>query len=412
MSEFIMAEANGRNIPLEDKIFGISKRAKAMQAERGKENVIDATIGALLDDEGRLIVLSSVDSVLRNLKPEEYADYAPIAGTLEFRKYVQKCAFGDYEPKCFTEAVATPGGTGAIRNAVCNYSKRGDTVLMADWFWANYSTIADQEGRKAETFVFLDNNGNFNMKSFEDKLKELLSKQESLLVIINTPAQNPTGYALSKEDWDKLTKAVSSEEFKEKRISLLLDVAYIDFAGDPEECRSFYGQLEGLPNNVLTIVAYSLSKTFTLYGMRCGAMICMAPSREIADEFVRVNQASSRASWSNCNRLPMTILTKIYEDESLLTKVNEERKVYRDLLLERGKAFAKEAEKASLEMVPFKGGFFATVPCQNSKEVADRLEKEGIFIIPLEKGIRVSIASISKKRCEELPAKISAAMRG
>ena len=410
MSEFIMAEENGRNIPLEDKIFGISQKAKAMQKERGRENVIDATIGALLDDDGNLIVLSSVDEVLKNLKPEEYAAYAPINGTPEFRKYVKKCAFGEFEPTGFAEAVAAPGGTGAIRNAVANYSKIGDKILVADWFWANYTTIADQQGRGVQTFTFLDESGNFNDASFKENLKQLLAVQDSLLIIINTPAQNPTGYAVSGGDWDKLIDAITADKFAKKRIGLVVDVAYIDFAGDPDEVREFYKKLDKLPENILPMIAYSLSKTFTLYGMRSGALICMARTKEIADEFVRVNQASSRANWSNCNRLPMTILTKIYEDEKLLAKVDEERKYYRDLLLERGFAFAKEAEKVGLKMVPFKGGFFATIPCANSAKIAEKLQDEGIFVIPLEKGLRVSIASISKARCEELPAKILAAM--
>ena len=66
MAEYIMAQANGRKIPKEDKIFGISTRAKAMIAEKGKENVVNATIGALLDDRGDLIVMSSVVAYRRN----------------------------------------------------------------------------------------------------------------------------------------------------------------------------------------------------------------------------------------------------------------------------------------------------------------------------------------------------------
>lgn len=60
MTEYIAALQNGRNVPKEDKIFGISSRAKAMAAEKGDEAVVNATIGTLLDDEGNLMVLSSV----------------------------------------------------------------------------------------------------------------------------------------------------------------------------------------------------------------------------------------------------------------------------------------------------------------------------------------------------------------
>lgn len=81
MAEFIMAAQNGRNIPTEDKIFGISRRANEMINEKGPDAVVNATIGTLLDDDGDLMVLSSVDDTYMGLEPEEYAAYAPIGGT-------------------------------------------------------------------------------------------------------------------------------------------------------------------------------------------------------------------------------------------------------------------------------------------------------------------------------------------
>lgn len=129
MAEYILARRNNRTIPREDRIFGISNRAKKMIAEKGADKVINATIGSLLDDDGNLIVLSSVDEVFRMLKPVEYADYAPIGGIPGFREAVKKAAFGSFEPAGFTEAVATPGGTGALRNAISNYSEPGDCLL-------------------------------------------------------------------------------------------------------------------------------------------------------------------------------------------------------------------------------------------------------------------------------------------
>ena len=58
--EYIFAQGNNREITGKDKIFGISQLAKTAIARDGKENVVNATIGALLDDNGELIVLSSV----------------------------------------------------------------------------------------------------------------------------------------------------------------------------------------------------------------------------------------------------------------------------------------------------------------------------------------------------------------
>ena len=39
-----------------------------------------------------------------------------------------------------------------------------------------------------------------------------------------------------------------------------------------------------------------------------------------------------------------------------------------------------------------------------------KLESQGIFLVPLAKGLRVSIASITEDKCRMIPAKVMAAM--
>ncbi len=410
MAEYILARQNDRSIPKEDKIFGISNRAKKMIAEKGADKVINATIGSLLDDDGKLIVLSSVDEVFRGLKPDEYADYAPICGIPAFREAVQKAAFGKFRPKSFTDAVAAPGGTGALRNAIANYSQPGDKVLTSDWHWSPYNTIAGEIRRRVDTFSLFTEDRKFNWQSFREKVLQLLDTQDSLVIILNTPAHNPTGYSLTLGDWDKVTEVLTEAAKKGKAIALVVDAAYIDFAGDEEECRRFLPKLETMPENVLPIIAYSLSKTFTLYGTRCGALICMAKTREIADEFKRVCEFSSRGSWSNGTKAAQVLLAKIYADDKLLARVSEERARYRDMLLARGRAFEEEAAKVGLEMVPFDAGFFASIPCSDPDGISAQLEKQGLFIVPLAKGLRVSVASVSEEKCRKIPAMIKAVM--
>ena len=409
MAELIMAAQNGRTIPKEDKIFGISRRANEMIAAKGAEAVTNATIGALLDDNGKLMVLSSVDDTFGKLKPEEYASYAPIGGTPAFKKAVVKAALGKYEPKGFVEAVATPGGTGSIRNVISNYSCFGDKVLTSDWFWAPYKTIAGEIGRGLATFTLFNEERKFNVADFADKVKALLTVQERLVILLNTPAHNPTGYALTLEDWEAVAEVLRNVP-AEKKVALFIDAAYIDFAGDEDEYRQFLPIVETMPANVLPVIGYSTSKTFTLYGARCGAAICLAPTAEIAEEFKICLEFSSRGSWSNCAKAGQSIIANIFADEELLAKVTEERKEIRDMLLRRGKAFEEEAAKVGLEMVPFDAGFFASIPCDNPDEICAKLEKEGIFLVPLAMGIRVSVASVSEERCRMIPARIVAAM--
>ena len=202
-----------------------------------------------------------------------------------------------------------------------------------------------------------------------------------------------------------MIRILSSQE-PEKRIALLVDTAYIDFAGDEDEYRSFLPYLEELPANVLPILAFSMSKTFTLYGLRCGAMICIAPNEEIADEFVRVCEFSSRASWSNSPRVGQSIIANIFADPDLLDRVTKERKEIRDMLLTRGHAFEEEAAKAGLSILPYDGGFFISIPCDDPASASRALEAEGIFLVPLAMGLRVSLASISEEKCRRIPAKV------
>ena len=209
MAEFIMAAQNGRNIPTEDKIFGISRRANEMINEKGPDAVVNATIGTLLDDDGDLMVLSSVDDTYMGLEPEEYAAYAPIGGTPAYKKAAIKAALGKYEPKGYVEAVATPGGTGSIRNTIANYSCPGDKVLTSDWHWAPYRTITSEIGRSIDTYQLFTEDGQFNIEAFSKKVHEILEIQDRLVIIINTPAHNPTGYALSNEDWQQVVDCLS-----------------------------------------------------------------------------------------------------------------------------------------------------------------------------------------------------------
>ncbi len=404
-----MVAYNGREIPKEDKVFAACAKAQDAISKFGPDEVINATVGALYDDAGQLIVLRSVDKLMKELEPADYAAYAPIAGTPEFRKAMLKAALGSYEPKSYTCVVGTPGGTAAIRNAVANYSCPGDRILTHNWHWAPYKTVAAELYRGIEHFEMFDEEGRFNTADFDYKVRKLTRNQEHLVIILNTPANNPTGYSLTPDDWYAVKKTLDEVPL-EKKIALVLDVAYIDFAGEPDEVRKFLGVVDNLRSNILPIIAYSASKTFTLYGARCAAMICLAHSPEVAEEFGRVNSFSSRASWSNPPRAPQEVITRIYSDERLLAEVEAERAKARDMLLARGRAFEEEAAKCGLKTVPFSAGYFVTIPCDDPDGVCDKLNEKNVFLIPFENGVRASVAASSEEKCRRLPALIKAAM--
>ncbi len=398
-----MAAFNGRDIPAGDRNFTAVARAKAAIAEKGKEAVTNATVGALYDDDSNLVVLDSVAESLRTLSGPDFAEYAPIAGLPGFKEAVKKAAFGSYEPKSYLGVVATPGGTGSIRTAVANYSCPGDRILTHSWYWGPYKSIAIDQGKTLETFEMFDADGNFNIEDFGYKVSKLLRNQEYLVIILNTPASNPTGYSLSMDDWYGVKKVLDDVEL-DKKVALVCDVAYIDFAGEESETREFLRVIDNLRANILPIIAYSASKTFTMYGARCAAMICLAHNPEVAAEFEKVCSFSARTTWSNSPRAPQTVIERIYSDPELLAKVDSERKHWRDMLLARGRAFEKAAKEAQLEIVPFRAGFFVTIPYKDPDALINALAAKNIFLIPVDGGVRVSIASTAEDKCAVLPA--------
>lgn len=409
--DYIFAEGNGREISGKDKIFGVSQLAKAAIARDGKENVINATIGALIDDEGKLIVLSSVVDVLRSLTPEEFAEYAPIAGIPEYLEILPQAAFENYRPEGYIEACATPGGTGSIRNVISNFSRPGDKVLTSNWHWSPYKIIASEIGRDVATYEMFNGSRGFNLEGFEAAIAGLLEKQDSLVVIFNAPAHNPTGYTPSNEEWDAIVEILKRQAKPGKKITFFLDIAYIDFSGDSKTARYFLPKFGNLPENILVVCGFSCSKGMTMYGMRTGAIICVTPSKEIAEEFKRVTSFSSRGSWSNCVRAGQTVLAKIYHDEALLKKVMDERAAYEKLLADRCQAFKDAAAEAGLETCPFSGGFFVTIPCENDEAVNEELFKENIFGIAIGGGVRIAISAISEDACRKVPAAIARAIK-
>ena len=394
-----------------DAIFGLAAKAKEAVDKYGKENVIDSTLGALVDDEGNLICLDTVYSELKSLPNAEIAAYAQVAGQADFLETVQDACFKEYRPKAYTKAVATPGGTGAVRHAVWNYTNPGDSILVCDWFWAPYVTISDEFGRKVTNFELFNENGEFNIASFKEKFEDLLDKQKRLVTVLNTPANNPTGYSLSDEEWDEVLN-IAKEKAKdpENRIIFLVDVAYIDYAGVGSERRKFFTKFSDLPENIFVIVAYSMSKGYTMYGLRSAAAIGISSKEEIVNEFYYTCMHSNRSNWSNGTRGAMSVMTHIAKDPAKKKAYEEEVTKYKKMLRRRANAFVEGAKECGLEILPYRDGFFVSIPCNNAKKASDELIKENLFVVSLKKGLRFAVCAVSEEKCRLAPAKIKAAI--
>ncbi|MBQ9441915.1 MAG: aminotransferase class I/II-fold pyridoxal phosphate-dependent enzyme [Selenomonadaceae bacterium] len=406
-----MAAAHAVNRKLKDAIFEASKACQDAIKIHGAEKVTNATIGVVLDDAGKLAVMPTVEKVFKSMQMSDFTAYAPIAGMADYTASIKEIIFENKTCENFFDAVATSGGTGAIHHAVANYAERGESVLTSDWCWGTYKIICDETGKNLETFkLFNEDLSGFNVESFSDKVEELLKKQNSLLIILNTPAHNPTGYSLNGAEWDKVLEILKSHALKGKKISLLADVAYIEFSADKEIAWAFVDKFKNLPENLLIMLSFSMSKSYTLYGQRTGALAAISSSREVIDEFKETNKFSCRASWSNINHGAQVLLTKINADKNLREELEQDQKKLRETVKNRAEIFVKEANECGLKIVPYRGGFFIAIPAENPVAVAEKLHKDLIFAVPLKLGLRVAACSVSQEKMFGVAQKIKSAI--
>lgn len=393
-----------------DEVFDAVAAVGQATAKYGKENVINATIGALCDEQEKLVFLPTVEKVFRSLGNDDIAAYANVRGLPEYLSASIEQAFGSSKPEGYIEAVATAGGSGAIHNLLWNYSNINDTVLSHDWHWQPYSVLCSDIMRRLETFSFFDDQRNFNIRSFETKVCELIAKQETLVIILNTPNHNPTGYSVTDNEWDQIIAICNRYAKDGKTITLLVDIAYIDYAPDPIACRTFMKKFSSVSANVFVAFAFSMSKGFTMYGQRMGALIGVSKDKQAIDEFVNASVITCRTRWSNLSRAAMRTMIEIYKDGELLDKINNERCQYSALMQQRANVFVEEAKSAYLEFLPYKAGFFISIPTANPVAVSNILRQSNIFVVPMANGMRIAVCAVPINKMRGLASKVADAI--
>lgn len=398
-----MLSKNARWPKFDDNIFATATRAKKAIEIYGEDQVINSTLGALYDDDGKIVTLPSVYDTLENMDRGLIASYAPIAGTEDFQKNVIDLCFGDYKPDAHIRALATPGGTGAVRHGIWSFVGKSGRVLCPDWYWPPYKLMCDEFSKEFVTYKLFDKDYNFNTKAFKKAFKKALMEKNRILAIFNTPANNPTGFSLSLKEWDRVLDIVKKgAKNKKKKITLLVDVAYMEYAGHGEE-KKFFKKFENLPENVFVLVAYSMSKAYTAYGMRSGAAIGISSSKKIADDFYNSLTHANRVNWSNGNHAAMEILTILNEDPLKKKSYQEDLYHYKKILEERAEAFIEASKEANLDLLPYFGGFFISLPMKNPEKIALKLEEENLFMIANKKGLRFALCAVSKEKCAKAP---------
>jgi aromatic-amino-acid transaminase len=100
----------------------------------------------------------------------------------------------------------------------------------------------------------------------------------------------------------------------------------------------------------------------------------------------------------------MEIMTRIAKDPEKTKAYEAEVKEAKMMLRKRADAFVKGAKEAGLEILPYRDGFFVSIPCKDAKKASDELIKENLFVVALKKGLRFAVCAVSEEKCKTAPA--------
>lgn len=390
--------------PIVDTVFAIVNKAKEAKKTYGEDAVTDATIGSLYTEAGELAALDCVFDSLKNLDNKVLASYAAgFTGNPDFRQKVIDWVL-DGNSRLYKEVIATPGGTGAVAMTIQECLDAGQTVVLPEIAWGSYNLMAQMNNLEVAKYSLFDGD-RFNMDSFREVCTKTMEKQGKLVVVINDPCHNPTGYSMTREEWEEVIAFLNGCS-KKCPVVLLNDIAYIDFAFGQKEAKKYFSVFDDISDNMAVVVAFSLSKSMTSYGMRCGAAILMAKNPEIVNQLKTVFEKDARATWSNVNNGAMAMFVDVLDNR--LEDYDAERQKYVALLKERSEIFRNEADAAGLAYYPYREGFFVTLSMDN--DLRDRyheaLMENNIFTVKVNKGIRVAICSMPVAKVKGLAGRM------
>jgi aromatic-amino-acid transaminase len=390
----------------DDPIFALN--AEANRRKANGEEVVNSTLGVLLDEQQKLCTLPSVLEAFRRVDPARGAAYAPIAGPRPFLDAVRQDVFGSSSLLAHSTAVATPGGTGALALAVQNFLEAGQAMLTPQFYWGPYDTIAGVAGRRVETFAMFDADGRFHVAALEQALLKQERTQGRALLVLNTPCNNPTGYSLDARDYDGLVPVLAAAA-RRMPLTVLMDVAYARYANG--DAFDWVERLQPLCEDLTLLVAWSASKSYAQYGARIGA--CIAVETD-AKELLLVERALTngcRGTWSNGNHVGLLAITECMTDPQLAAAALRERAELRSMLTSRVAAFTTGCKAKSLRHPRYEGGFFVTIECAEPEAAAARMRELGVFVVPIKGALRVALCSTPLPLVPRLVDALAVAMR-
>ena len=368
-----------------DKILALM----AAYREDSRDDKIDLGVGVYKDAEGKTPIMRAIKAAEKQLwEAEETKSYTGLAGDPGFADAMVSLVLGDAVARGSVAAAATPGGTGAVRQAfdLIKMANPNARVFVSDPTWPNHLSILKHMNIEHVPYRYFDaETGGVN---FDGMMADLANVKAGDVVLLHGCCHNPTGANLTLPQWQEVVDLLN----KTGAVPMI-DIAYQGF-GDGLEADAAATRLvaSSCPE---VLIAASCSKNFGIYRERTGLL--MAVSSDPAK--FKINQGTlsylNRQNYSFPPDHGARLVTMVLNDPALRADWEAELEEVRLGMLRLRQALADELRTLSgsdrFGFLAQHRGMFSRLGVSADK-VEEMREKHGIYMVG---DSRINIAGLN-----------------
>ena len=377
------------------------------QSGQAKGKNINATIGEAIEDDGFSMHLSEFDHLI-HLPLSSVYPYAPSFGKKELRDCWKSFIY-EKNPSLGTTPISTPivtcGLTHGISISSYLFVNEGDTVVIPDLFWENYSLIFENAYKgKVVTFP-LFKNGSFNSEGFLETLDHIEGK---IVLLLNFP-NNPTGYTPLVNEIPSIVDAIRKQADQGKSVVALIDDAYFGLVYEQNVfTESIFTRLCNLSEKVLAVKLDGSTKEDYVWGFRVGFISFGVKNGtpELYEALENKTAGAVRGNISNVSHLSQSLLYQAYFSPTYQTDKKEKFLTLKSRFETIQQVLTDTKYLEYFTALPFNSGYFMCV------ELNDQLNAEAVRQILLSKYstgvivfgnlIRLAFSAVPKSKIPEL----------
>ena len=361
---------------------------------------IDLGVGVYKDATGLTPVMRAVKAAEKKLwETETTKTYTGLAGEPAFNAALSSMILGDAVSTDRIASIATPGGTGAIRQALelIRLATPDATVWISNPTWPNHPSIIRFLGMKMAEYRYFD--AATRGVDFAGLLEDLATVKAGDVVLLHGCCHNPTGANLDAAEWDQVIALLLA-----KGAIPLVDLAYQGFGDGLEQDAAATRRIAAaFPE---TLIAASCSKNFGIYRERTGILIGIGAA---AGKGVLQGNLNflNRQNYSFPPDHGARLVTMILEDAALRADWMTELEEVRRNMLTLRQSLADELRKATnsdrFDFVATHRGMFSRLGLTEA-QVNTLREDHAIYMVG---DSRINIAGLNTRTVPILAAAIA-----